>query len=77
MNPAVRKIYDRALHDKRKRLEAVNYCQKELHPKPNKRSRSGSDDNKNGIYTEWVIRKPSPKAKPSKTKKYNVSIVQS
>ena len=26
--------------------------------------------------TEWVIRKTSPKAKPSKTNKYNISIVQ-
>ena len=59
-----------------KQLETVNYYLKELHPRPRKSPRSDSDNNKYGTQTEWVIRKTGPKTKPSKTKKYNVSIVQ-
>ena len=55
---------------------AVNYYQKELHLRPRKSPRSGSGSNKNGTLTEWVIRKTSPKTKPSKTSKYNVSIAE-
>ena len=43
-NPA-----NRALHDKCKQLETVNYYQKELYPRSGESPRSDSDNNKNGI----------------------------